>query len=200
MKRVAQLTKQQKLVIGGVGLFVILMVLIAIFINWQRSVQDQQQAVQEQRVGVILEQTGAEPLPLKYDLDQNQYAQAIEAGWEEARNHPNKQVLGFADDKNLMAFTYYQPGQEPIGIVAYKNQPVTVVTEPVDSLSNGQPYELVLERNNYQLKIRFRYTPAVSELDLPQVLNDAFATMLAGRAGLEQGGAAIEIKAIEELR
>ncbi len=128
----------------------------------------------ETQPGIILRQFGNTPLPLSNEIDQAKYRQAIDAAWAESLNKAPGRVARFPNDQNLMAFTYYQPNEEPKAIVVYANQPIVVETEPIASLPNQRTSRISLEGNNYQLILKLQYTPEFTELDLPQALSDAF--------------------------
>jgi len=151
--------------------------------------------------GIILRSTSDEELSPLQPIDQPQFAQAIQAAWEEALSKAPQNVAKFPNDANLIALQV--PTNDPLApqtLVVYANKPIIVETNPVESLANDQPYELAIDRENYQLLIKFSYTPPVTALDLHQVLTEAFNQILNHRRlPVDQENSPYKILAFEAL-
>lgn len=134
---------------------------------------------QSETIGIILRSPSSQQLSPLQPVDQNKYAQAIQAAWSETLAKAPQNVAKFSNDPNLIAFQLMLPNQaQPQSFVVYGNRPVIVETNPVDSLPDNQAYQLDFDRENYQLVIKFTYTPQVTALDLNQVLTETFNQIL----------------------
>lgn len=201
-----EVRRQRWLLALGLGL--ILLLLITAWLLSQRQPKSPTPSTNEtsnlwpdRRAGIELRQSENAPLPLKFELDQDRYGVAIEQAWYEARLLPASRVLGFEGDPNLVAFVYRSPGQEMAPLVVYTNQPIIVQTIPVDGLPERAPASIELASDNYQLLIRYQYTPQIKELDLPQLLLDGFALITGEQASAPSANPDTDwARALEALR
>lgn len=126
-------------------------------------------------IGIILRSSGDEVLPALQTIDQADYVRVIQSAWQEALSKAPQSAIKFPNDANLLALQVASTASsDPKSLVVYANRPVIIETTPVQNLPNNQAYALELDRENYQLLIRFLHTPQVVAVDVPQVLTEAF--------------------------
>lgn len=132
-------------------------------------------------LGVIIKPVGDSELPTSAPIDQGVYRQAVQAAWNEALSKGSANIATFPNDPELVAFRYQpQDASAPKGLSVYKNRPVIIKTEKVAALPFGAAYRVNLSTETYQLVVDFKYTDAITELDVPTTLTTAFEQAVSG--------------------
>lgn len=170
--------KQMLYLVGGLllGLFV---VMVGYFLVQQnRTALNTEEVSTIPKLGYQLNQ-GATELPLAQEYDQEVLYDANQAAWDELiEKAPTNVTIHPSDDRLLAMVLPKTETSDQQTLMAYKHRPVVINTLPVDSLPDGATADFTVTAQNYQLVIDYSYTPAVTSLDIPQILNDGFDRLL----------------------
>ncbi|MCA9372525.1 hypothetical protein KC921_00330 [Candidatus Woesebacteria bacterium] len=164
--------------VGGLllGLFVVMVGYLLVKQN-QNSLNTEEVSTIP-KIGYQLNQ-GATELPLAQEYDQEVLYDANQDAWDELIEKAPTNVTIHPSDERLLAIVLPKTEtSDQQTLMAYKHRPVVINTMPVDTLPNGETSEFTVTAQNYQLVIDYSFTPAVTSLDIPQILNAGFDRLL----------------------